>query len=80
MPMSEYKFNEDDLLGGFRLIDGETVFQKGPVVKAMEAGAILLIDEIDRGSNKIMCLQGVPRRQARHDQKDRRGGDACKWF
>jgi len=51
--------DEDDLLGGFRLIDGETVFQKGPVVKAMEAGAILLIDEIDRGSNKIMCLQGV---------------------
>ena len=51
--------DEDDLIGGFRLIDGETVFQKGPVIKAMEAGAILLIDEIDRGSNKIMCLQGV---------------------
>ena len=51
--------DEDDLIGGFRLINGETVFQKGPVVKAMEKGAILLIDEIDRGSNKIMCLQGV---------------------
>tara|TARA_R100000734_G_C3318248_1_gene112207 strand:+ start:2455 stop:3639 length:1185 start_codon:yes stop_codon:yes gene_type:complete len=51
--------DEDDLIGGFRLIDGETVFQKGPVIKAMEAGAVLLIDEIDRGSNKIMCLQGV---------------------
>jgi len=51
--------DEDDLIGGFRLIDGETVFQKGPVVKAMESGAILMIDEIDRGSNKIMCLQGV---------------------
>lgn len=51
--------DEDDLIGGFRLINGETVFQKGPVIKAMEAGAILLIDEIDRGSNKIMCLQGV---------------------
>ena len=51
--------DEDDLIGGFRLIDGETVFQKGPVVKAMERGALLLIDEIDRGSNKIMCLQGV---------------------
>ena len=51
--------DEDDLIGGFRLIDGETVFQKGPVVKAMERGAILLVDEIDRGSNKIMCLQGV---------------------
>lgn len=51
--------DEDDLIGGFRLIDGETVFAKGPVIKAMESGAILLIDEIDRGSNKIMCLQGV---------------------
>jgi MoxR-like ATPase len=51
--------DEDDLLGGFRLINGETVFHKGPVIKAMERGCILLIDEIDRGSNKIMCLQGV---------------------
>ena len=51
--------DEDDLIGGFRLINGETVFQKGPVLKAMEAGCILLIDEIDRGTNKIMCLQGV---------------------
>jgi MoxR-like ATPase len=41
------------------LLDGETVFAKGPVIKAMEAGAILLIDEIDRGSNKLMALQGV---------------------
>jgi hypothetical protein len=51
--------DETDLIGGFRLVDGETVFYKGPVVKAMERGAILLIDELDRGSNKIMCLQGV---------------------
>lgn len=51
--------DEDDLLGGFRLIDGETVFSYGPVVKAMKHGAILLIDEIDRGSNKLMCLQSV---------------------
>jgi len=51
--------DEDDLIGGFRLLKGETVFQKGPVIKAMEQGAILLIDEIDRGTNKIMCLQGV---------------------
>jgi hypothetical protein len=51
--------DEDDLIGGFRLINGETVFNKGPVIKAMERGAILLIDEIDRGSNKIMSLQGV---------------------
>ena len=51
--------DEDDLIGGFRLLNGETVFAKGPVVKAMERGAILLIDEIDRATNKIMCLQGV---------------------
>ena len=51
--------DEDDLIGGFRLLNGETVFAKGPVIKAMEAGAVLLIDEIDRGTNKLMCLQGV---------------------
>jgi MoxR-like ATPase len=51
--------DEDDLIGGFRLVDGETIFQKGPVIKAMERGCILLIDEIDRATNKIMCLQGV---------------------
>ena len=51
--------DEDDLIGGFRLIDGETVFQKGPVIRAMERGALLLIDEIDRGTNKILCLQGI---------------------
>jgi hypothetical protein len=48
--------DEDDLIGGFRLLNGETVFAKGPVIKAMEAGALLMIDEIDRGSNKLMCL------------------------
>lgn len=51
--------DEDDLIGGFRLLNGETLFCKGPVLKAMELGCILLIDEIDRGSNKIMCLQGI---------------------
>ena len=51
--------DEDDLLGGFRLVNGETVFAKGPVLKAMENGAVLLLDEIDRGTNKIMCLQGI---------------------
>jgi len=51
--------DEDDLIGGFRLLNGETVFAKGPVVKAMERGAILLVDEIDRSTSKIMCLQGV---------------------
>lgn len=49
--------DEDDLLGGFRLINGETRFVKGPVVEAMERGAICLLDEVDLASFKIMCLQ-----------------------
>jgi MoxR-like ATPase len=51
--------DEDDLLGGFRLVDGETVFHKGPVIDAMERGAVLLLDEVDLASNKILCLQPV---------------------
>ena len=51
--------DEDDLLGGFRLQDGETVFHKGPVVEAMERGAVLLLDEVDLASSKILCLQPV---------------------
>ena len=51
--------DEDDLIGGFRLVDGETVWHNGPVVEAMERGAILLLDEIDLASNKIMCLQSI---------------------
>lgn len=51
--------DEDDLLGGFRLVSGETVFVKGPVVEAMERGAVLLIDEIDMATPKIMCLQPI---------------------
>ena len=51
--------DEDDLLGGFRLQDGQTVFHKGPVVEAMERGAVLLLDEVDLASSKILCLQPV---------------------
>ena len=51
--------DEDDLIGGFRLVDGETVWHNGPVVEAMQRGAILLLDEIDLASNKIMCLQSI---------------------
>ena len=51
--------DEDDLIGGFRLVDGRTVWQNGPVVTAMERGAVLLLDEVDLGSNKLMCLQPV---------------------
>lgn len=51
--------DEDDLLGGYRLRDGQTVWQNGPVIEAMERGAVLLLDEIDLASNKIMCLQPI---------------------
>ena len=51
--------DEDDLLGGYRLKDGQTVWQNGPVIEAMERGAVLLLDEVDLASNKIMCLQPI---------------------
>lgn len=52
--------DEDDLIGGFRLVAGETKFFKGPVIRAMELGAVLLLDEIDLGNPaKIMCLQSI---------------------
>ena len=51
--------DEDDLLGGFRLVDGETVWQDGPVIAAMKRGGVLLLDEIDLGRHAIMCLQPV---------------------
>ena len=51
--------DEDDLIGGFRLVDGSTVWHNGPVIEALERGAILLLDEIDLASNKILCLQSI---------------------
>ena len=51
--------DEDDLIGGFRLINGETVWHNGPVIEALERGAVLLLDEIDLASNKILCLQSI---------------------
>lgn len=51
--------DEEDLLGGFRLVNGDTVWQDGPVVEAMKRGAVLLLDEIDLASHKIMCLQPI---------------------
>jgi midasin (ATPase involved in ribosome maturation) len=50
---------EDDLIGGFRLVDAETKWFDGPVIQAMKTGAVLCLDEIDRGSNKLMCLQAI---------------------
>ena len=51
--------DEDDLIGGFRLVNGDTVWHNGPVIEALERGAILLLDEIDLASNKILCLQSI---------------------
>ena len=51
--------DEDDLIGGNTLQDGNVIYREGPVLMAMRRGAILLIDEIDRGSNKLMCLQSI---------------------
>jgi len=51
--------DEDDLIGGFRLVNGETVWHNGPVVEALERGCILLLDEVDLASNKILCLQSI---------------------
>ena len=51
--------DEDDLIGGFRLVDGETKWFDGPVIQAMKRGSVLTLDEIDRGSNKLMCIQGI---------------------
>ncbi len=51
--------DEDDLIGGFRLVDGSTVWHNGPVIEALQRGAVLLLDEIDLASNKILCLQSI---------------------
>jgi len=51
--------DEDDLIGGFRLVNGETKWFDGPVIQAMKRGSVLTLDEIDRGSNKLMCIQGI---------------------
>ena len=54
-----FETDEDDLIGGFRLVNGNTVWHNGPVVEALERGAVLLLDEVDLASNKILCLQSV---------------------
>ncbi len=51
--------DEDDLIGGFRLVNGETIWHNGPVIEALQRGAVLLLDEIDLASNKILCLQSI---------------------
>ena len=51
--------DSDDLIGGFRLVNGETAWHNGPVIEALERGAVLLLDEVDLASNKILCLQSI---------------------
>ena len=51
--------DEDDLIGGFRLVNGETVWHNGPVIEALQRGSVLLLDEVDLASNKILCLQSI---------------------
>ena len=51
--------DEEDLIGGFRLVNGDTVWHNGPVIEALERGTVLLLDEVDLASNKILCLQSI---------------------
>jgi cobaltochelatase CobS len=61
--------DEEDLIGGNTLQDGNVIYREGPVLSAMRRGAILLLDEIDRGSNKLMCLQSVLEGKAYFNKK-----------
>ena len=51
--------DEDDLIGSNTLVDGNVVYREGPILIGMKRGAIVILDEIDRGSNKLMCLQAI---------------------
>lgn len=46
--------DEDDLIGGMRLINGSTVWHNGPVIEALERGAILLLDECLEENEEVM--------------------------
>ena len=72
--------DEDDLIGGFRLVDGSTVWHNGPVVEALERGAILLLDEVDLASNKILCLQSILEGKGVFLKKTGKLCETCCWF
>ena len=72
--------DEDDLLGGFRLVGGDTVWHSGPVIEALERGAVLLLDELDLASNKILCLQSVLEGKGVYLKKINRYVRAAKGF
>jgi MoxR-like ATPase len=72
--------DEDDLIGGFRLVNGETVWQDGPVVLALTRGAVLLLDEIDYGTSKLSCLQSVLEGNGVYIKQTNRKVTAAKGF
>lgn len=72
--------DEDDLIGGFRLVNGETVWQDGPVVLALQRGAVLLLDEIDYGTSKLSCLQSVLEGNGVYIKQTNRKVTAAKGF
>ena len=72
--------DESDLLGDKTLLDGNVVFAKGPVVDAMERGAVLILDEVDLASNKIMCLQSIIDGKGVYLKKDNRFVEPAKGF
>ena len=72
--------DEDDLIGGFRLVNGETVWQDGPVVLALNRGAVLLLDEIDYGTSKLSCLQSVLEGNGVYIKQTNRKVTAAKGF
>lgn len=52
--------DENDLIGGWRIQNGETVFHEGPIVQALRKGAVLLLDEVDAGhTNRLLTLQPI---------------------
>lgn len=46
----------EDLLGGYTLMDGKTVWQDGPAIRALRHGRFLVIDEIDQISAECRCI------------------------
>ena len=72
--------DEDDLIGGFRLVNGETVWQDGPVTLALQRGSVLLLDEIDYGTSKLSCLQSVLEGNGVYIKQTNRRVHAAKGF
>ena len=61
--------DETDLIGSYELVDGNTVRREGPVITAMRRGAILLLDETDYGSERLLCLQPILEGKGYFDKK-----------